>query len=330
MRGTHVDAAPPRPGPGPGDGRTPRRLRVGIADLFSPGQDSSARQMFVAALQRGSARLGETLDVLAFGVDVSRSRRSCGIDWAVLASLDGLIVTGSEPTRDDIASEPVMAVIEWLLDDACAPAASTLFSCQSAHAALYLLHGIRRRRLASKQFGVFAHQRYGTESPLTTALPETIWVPHSRWNRTATEDLLASGVTPLLEIPDGDWHLAAGKDGLRRVFLQGHPEYRPDTLMREYRRDLRRYQSGESPEPPEIPHHYAAERSERLPCLATGTGGAAGRATAPQTTRRVQDFGHPRANWTDNATRFFANWLSAIREAVDRSEPVPRAFPTDD
>ena len=40
------------------------------------------------------------------------------------------------------------------------------------------------------------------------------------------------------------------------VYFQGHPEYEPDTLAREYRRDVGRFLAGERGDYPEMPRGY--------------------------------------------------------------------------
>jgi homoserine O-succinyltransferase len=46
--------------------------------------------------------------------------------------------------------------------------------------------------------------------------------------------------------------------GAPHIFLQGHPEYEDTALDLEYRRDLRRYATGESKYPPAPPKNLPA------------------------------------------------------------------------
>ena len=46
------------------------------------------------------------------------------------------------------------------------------------------------------------------------------------------------------------------------VFIQGHPEYDGDSLLREYKRDVRRYVTGERNEFPMAPKHYFTADTE--------------------------------------------------------------------
>jgi homoserine O-succinyltransferase/O-acetyltransferase len=47
------------------------------------------------------------------------------------------------------------------------------------------------------------------------------------------------------------------------LFLQGHLEYAPDSLFREYRRDIRRFLTGEAAAYPEIPENYFDQKTAR-------------------------------------------------------------------
>ena len=48
------------------------------------------------------------------------------------------------------------------------------------------------------------------------------------------------------------------------MFLQGHPEYEADTLMREYRRDVGRFLRGERELYPREPANYFSAEAETL------------------------------------------------------------------
>ena len=54
----------------------------------------------------------------------------------------------------------------------------------------------------------------------------------------------------------------AGQERSFHLFLQGHPEYEPATLLREYRRDIGRYLRGERDGYPAMPRGYFDDRGE--------------------------------------------------------------------
>ncbi|MFV2117498.1 homoserine O-acetyltransferase/O-succinyltransferase family protein [Streptomyces sp. Act-28] len=292
--------------------------RIGIVDLFSPAPRSWARYMFASAVETAADGLGMAADIRAYGADMTRPTADCGIDWDELPFLDGLIVTGGEPRYRAVEAEPALAVVDRILTETADRVTSTVYSCQSAHAALHLLHGLGRSRLPRKRQGVFAH-RVRARGPLTAGLPDTVLVPHSRWNTMPTRELRRVGVTPALETEDGAWSLATGDDGLRHVFSQGHPEYLRETLLSEYRRDLRRYAAGEAEHVPNLPQGYltadaeatllafAEELRERRDPELLGS------FPDRSAVEGVDD------GWLAHSRAFFANWLRALDDSRERS-----------
>ena len=81
-------------------------------------------------------------------------------------------------------------------------------------------------------------------------------VPHSRYNDVAERDLDAAGYTILTRHPGiGVDAFVRQRDSLF-VFLQGHPEYDADALGREYRRDVARFEAGQTDVAPPRPEYY--------------------------------------------------------------------------
>ncbi|MGX1810375.1 homoserine O-acetyltransferase/O-succinyltransferase family protein [Nocardia sp. NPDC055321] len=311
-------------------------VRIGVVDLLSMSPDSMTRRVFLDAVAGATAQLDPTgvpnenrFETTVFGIDPRESADLA--DWAGMAEMDALIISGSEPSAAPIAAEPCTAVVARLLAE-CAEATSLLFSCQSAHAALHLLHGVDRHRLPRRQHGVFAHTVYpdlGSDADditpiglagngierLTAGLTGSVPVPHSRWNVMTSADLRAAAVPILLDSEAAQWQLACSPDGLRHVFLQGHPEYFHDTMAREYRRDLRRWLANLALPFPDVPLGYFPDevyaelldhaelvRAQRDPALLEnfplpmdGTGVA--------------------RDWSAHSRLFFANWLRSIEEA---------------
>ena len=103
------------------------------------------------------------------------------------------------------------------------------------------------------------------------------------------------------------------------LFLQGHPEYDADALLREYRRDVGRFLGGERESYPEMPHGYFdAEMTAAL---------AAFRESALRQRRAglIAHFPTPVAEksmshaWRGPAVRLYRNWLHYLREQRSRS-----------
>lgn len=168
-------------------------------------------------------------------------------------SLDGLIVTGTEPRAANLADEPYWPALTKLVDWARDNTASTIWSCLAAHAAVFHADGIERRPLKEKLFGVFDCERMGAH-PVMSGVAR-LRVPHSRYNDLPEEALAASGYCLLTR------SAAAGIDTFAReergssqfLFFQGHPEYEATTLVREYRRDIGRFLKGQREHYPAMP-----------------------------------------------------------------------------
>jgi homoserine O-succinyltransferase len=224
---------------------------------------------------------------------------------------DLLIVTGSEPVEEAIEDEPYWAELAGLLKWGSEHTASMLLSCLSAHAALAVFDGVARIRLPAKCTGVFEQMADGRH-PLTAGLGPHIVLPHSRQNSVPIEAVCAAGYRVAMGSKAVGWSLVTKTiGGCRVVLVQGHPEYEPQSLLGEYRRDVRRYVQHERDAIPRLPLHCAgpgdwerlSEIQRRLeegdrdpaPVEAFDFDGAALRAPWP---------------WRDVATRLYANWLA--------------------
>jgi homoserine O-succinyltransferase len=128
-------------------------------------------------------------------------------------------------------------------------------SCLAAHAAVSHSDGIERQPLVDKQFGVFD---FATSTRhLLTDDSGSIRFPHSRWNGLPADALKSAGYSILTQSPDAgvDSFIKMKRDSLF-VHFQGHPEYETETLLKEYRRDIRRFLRFERETYPAMPHGY--------------------------------------------------------------------------
>ena len=170
--------------------------------------------------------------------------------------LDALIISGANVTQPDLSLEvfwePLLKVIEW----ADAHVTSTLCSCLASHAVLLARHGIRRRPLENKCWGVFEHQVIRQDHPLVHDINTRLFVPHSRFNEVTEQQLTDAGLHVLITGQEPGVQLAVSPDGFRTVFLQGHPEYDSISLLKEYKRDVGAYINGRSTRYPPFPQHY--------------------------------------------------------------------------
>ncbi len=230
--------------------------------------------------------------------------------------LDGLIVTGTEPRARELTDEPYWPALTGLVDWVEGRAMPAIWSCLAAHAAVLHLDGIGRRRLPRKLSGVFDCTKAADHAVLGGV--ESSWrVPHSRYNEVPEEALAAKGYCILSRSHDAGADIFA-RPGTHSLFLQGHPEYGPETLLREYYRDIGRFLAGERDGYPEMPCGTFDEGAE------AALAAFRERALRERTPDLLPDFPvtasrgltHP---WREPAVRLYANWLSCLAERRSRS-----------
>ncbi|HEX4160562.1 MAG TPA: homoserine O-succinyltransferase [Rhizomicrobium sp.] len=241
------------------------------------------------------------------------------------AGLDALIVTGTEPRVPDLRLEPYWPELAQLFDWIAADGPACVFSCLAAHAAVLHYDGVERQRLPEKRFGVFEHVVAGHDY-FTQKLAPPIKVAHSRWNEVGETALAGCGYRILTWTPDAGVDLFVKRQRNDLLFCQGHSEYDPATLGREYRRDVRRYLKGESGDYPPLPANYFT------PAEAAQLKLFAARARAERHESLMDDFPairrRPESGWQPPAASVYRAWLQQIVEAKRsrRTRPRPAAL----
>ena len=224
---------------------------------------------------------------------------------------DGLIVTGREPLTADLRAEAYWPSLNHILTWTREHERSAVWSCLGAHAAVLALDGIERVRGPHKRVGIFTCEQTAAHALLAGA-PARLRFPHSRWNGVAADQLAVNGYQVLTRTSDGDVDTFVKQDAALFVFFQGHPEYESETLMGEYRRDLKRYLKGAMKTYPSLPLDYfdadterslrelesRARTSEREPLL--------GEVCAVLGRARVQN------TWRGTAALIYRNWLEHL------------------
>jgi homoserine O-succinyltransferase/O-acetyltransferase len=238
--------------------------------------------------------------------------------------LDGLIVSGANVTNPTLDLEafwqPLQEVIEW----AAGNVTSVLCSCLATHALVQRFHGVRRRPLLSKRWGVYAHRATRPEHPLLRGTNTRFDVPHSRWNEITTAQLEQAGIQVLIESVEGDFHLGTSADGIRMVFLQGHPEYDRTSLLKEYKREVTRYLAGELNAIPPHPENYFPPSAARIAhdyLEAAVEAREAGREPPAFPEAAIAELLDN--TWTDTGKAIFNNWLGLIYRLTDVRRGVP-------
>jgi len=171
------------------------------------------------------------------------------------AQVDGLIVTGTEPRMKNLKDEPYWATLSQVVDWARDYTASTIWSCLAAHAAVLHVDGVERRPLADKLFGIFDCEPAASH-PMTSDAKSGLRVPHSRYNDLPEQALVDCGYRIFTRSAVAGVDMFARQDRSFHLFLQGHPEYEANTLLREYRRDIGRYLRRERDDYPGLPLDY--------------------------------------------------------------------------
>jgi homoserine O-succinyltransferase len=172
------------------------------------------------------------------------------------AGLDALIITGANVTHANLSEEafwePLIAVSDWAHENVT----STLCSCLATHAILEARHKLARHNMGYKRWGVYPHKVVDKTHPLVSDINTRFDVPHSRYNDISRARFDDAGIKVLVEDDEGSVHLAVSADGIRTVYFQGHPEYDTISLLKEYKREVIRYQHGVRGDYPPFPANY--------------------------------------------------------------------------
>lgn len=313
-----------------------RELHIGLLNMMPDAALEATERQFLRLI--GSSNRIAQLYVHLFTIDGlqrgTAARKHIGqhydsFERVAAAGLDALIVTGANITDPDLTREafyaPMIDVIDW----ACDHVTSVLCSCLASHVVWRHLHGIERRPLDDKLWGVFSHRTIARHHPVVNGVNTRFDAPHSRYNGVSRAQIENAGMTVLTESVDAGVLLATSKDGLRFVFVQGHPEYDTASLAKEYKREVQRYRNDERDDFPPFPQNYFdAESTELLAAYRHRV-----RAGDNLTAFPDASLG-PRLDntWTDTGKAIFNNWLGLVYQLTGhgRHEPFMRHVNPDD
>ena len=237
--------------------------------------------------------------------------------------IDGMIVTGTEPRQANLRNEPYWDAMAELFDWAERNTHSTVLSCLAAHAGVLHSDEIARHPLKEKKLGVFASRRTSA-SELTAESPEVLEFPHSRWNEVREEELNAAGYNVVLASPEAGVDLFT-KQKRKSLFLhfQGHPEYGARTLLKEYRRDVKRFLRGERTNYPNMPRGYLDDRGSAALDAFEKEALASPREELVLNFPEATAAAGLRKTWHDGAVSIYRNWLRFIcAKKGEFSKPV--------
>ena len=151
---------------------------------------------------------------------------------------DGMIITGAPVEGMDFDQvdywEELCRIMSWSKKHVH----STLHICWGAQAALFYHYGIPKHALDKKLFGVYPHKVLKPNSPLFRGFDDEFFVPHSRYTEVWAQDIEQVPQLEILATSDKAGVFAVKTRDSRQFFITGHPEYDPDTLAKEYHRDV--------------------------------------------------------------------------------------------
>jgi homoserine O-succinyltransferase/O-acetyltransferase len=311
--------------PDPGTVRTGtsggRSLVVGLVNNMPDAALEATEAQFSRLLRAASGPIGIQLRI-AYLPEVPRgpealaliTRNYWHIEQLLARPVDALIVTGLEPKAANLVDEPYWPRLVEVLRWAEVHTASSIWSCLAAHAAVQHLDRVLRRRLEQKRFGVFGHSVLGAH-PLMAGVAAPLCIPHSRWNELPAEELRSAGYTLLSWAPETGADMFLKQTNSLLLFLQGHPEYEPTTLLKEYRRDVGRFIRAQQPNYPTRPQGYfTAATVARLTTFEE-------QARAQRTEETLASFPTLGADaymgdrWNQASAQIYRNWLGLVSSA---------------
>ncbi len=189
----------------------------------------------------------------------------------------GMIITGAPVETFDFEEvtywDEVTAIFDW----AKTHVTSTLYICWAAQAGLYYHYGVPKYSLPKKMFGVFPHSSLVPQLPIFRGFDDVFNIPHSRHTEIRKEDILKNkALTVIAESEQSGVGIVMARNG-REFFITGHIEYAPDTLDKEYKRDMGIRTDVD------VPVNYYPNDDYHLP---------------------------PRVTWRAHANLFYNNWIN--------------------
>ncbi len=303
-----------------------RALHIGFCNLMPDAAlEATERQWF--RLIGESNRVAQiyihpfTLPVFDRGEEATKHIDTFYEDFEKIKKmgLDGLIVTGANeetnPHVSDVSTwKPLKELLEWSYDNVT----STICSCLASHALMTYYHDQKPSWRDTKKWGVFSHYVTNRDHPLMRGMNTKFDAPHSRFSQINKDQFEKAGMQILAEGHNENIHIAVSKDGFRQVCLQGHPEYDMFSLLKEYKRDVSWYQSGQSDEYPPFPENYFGPKAQKI----------LEDVKAKILNGENPDF--PESDiepllentWADSARSFIASWMGHVYQTthVDRNK----------
>lgn len=164
----------------------------------------------------------------------------CVFDQIRDRHFDGMIITGAPldyvKYEDTAYWKEVCEIMEWTKTHVHC----TFHLCWGAYAGLYYHHGVEKKDLDKKLFGVFPHKMMKSTSPLFRGFNDIFMAPQSRATDVDLADVEAVPELEILAVTEGGSLAIAKTRDSRQFFVTFHAEYDHDTLAQEYFRDMKK------------------------------------------------------------------------------------------
>lgn len=317
-----------------------RELHIGFLNMMPDAALQATERQFIR-LVGGCNRIAQFF-VYPFSLpELQRSERTeayiaryySDFDELREQGLDALVITGANVANPSLPEEafwePLIDVVSWAETNV----ASMLCSCLATHALLKHFHGIDRRPLPRKRWGVYSHRVAAPGHPLLREINTRFDAPHSRHNDISREQLEGHALRVLAESETGGVHMAVSPDQFRVVYFQGHPEYDFNSLLKEYIREVRRFLDGELGSPPPFPENYMPEEARRIATRLVDEANAARADGRDVKDTLEQQIGPLLDNtWGDTAKALVNNWLGLVYRLtnIDRQRQFMDGVDPDD
>ena len=192
---------------------------------------------------------------------------------------DGMIITGAPVELMEFEEvtywNELCEIMEWTKTHVH----STFHICWGAQAALYYHFGVKKYPLEKKLSGVYEHIADKKKAILFRGFDDKFMVPHSRNTTIKREDIEKIPELKILSSSQEAGVYAIMTKKGKQIFVTGHSEYDPDTLKKEYIRDVN---AGLNPDVPE--NYFPGDNPKKEPVC----------------------------TWRSSANLLFSNWLNYI------------------
>lgn len=177
-------------------------------------------------------------------------------------NFDGMIITGAPVENLEFEDVGYWDEITKIFDWAHTHVTSTLYICWAAQAGLYYHYGIPKYPLPKKMFGVFRQYLSDVPYPILRGFDDYFNMPQSRHTEVRRDDIdKVNSLKVIAESPESGVSIVMGREG-REFFITGHLEYSPDTLDKEYKRDMGKRDDVDMPK-----NYYIDDNPENPPLV---------------------------------------------------------------